>query len=172
MKNKLLITTALAALAYGSNAYAAALPADASDLTSGNYVVEHTKAPVKHDGNVKISEDATLTVETYAPVNEEEDQADTSNIFNVNGNLEIGDEQNGGGMLTLYREDNEKPMMSVSGGMTVNKGAVVNLKNDDGRFATILVNEATDIKGGELNLNGGDIFTDGDVNPLILLKVK
>ena len=164
MKNKLLITTALATLAYGSNAYAAALPTDASDLTSGNYVVEHENKPVAHNGDVKISQDATLTVETYAPVNEEEDQADTSNIFRVNGNLEIGDEQNGGGKLTLYREDNEKPMMSVSGGMTVNEGAVVNLKNDDGRFATILVNTTTDIKGGELNLDGGDIFTDGDVN--------
>ena len=164
MKNKLLIITALVALTCGSNAYAAALPTDASDLTSGNYVVEHENKPVVHNGDVKISQDATLTVETYAPVNEEEDQADTSNIFRVNGNLEIGDEQNGGGKLTLYREDNEKPMMSVSGGMTVNEGAVVNLKNDDGRFATILVNTTTDIKGGELNLDGGDIFTDGDVN--------
>ena len=164
MKNKLLITTALVALTTATNAYAEALPSNASDLTTGNYVVEHTGSPITHEGDIKISQEAMLNVETYASINVEEDMSDTRNIFNVSGNLEVGDEQNGGGTLNLFRNDNEKPMMSVSGNMTINNGATVNMKNDSGRFATILVNKNANINGGELNLNGGDLFVTQDVN--------
>lgn len=164
MKNKLLITTALVALTTATNAYAETLPSNASDLTTGNYVVEHTGSPITHEGDIKISQEAMLNVETYASINVEEDMSDTRNIFNVSGNLEVGDEQNGGGTLNLFRNDNEKPMMSVSGNMTINNGATVNMKNDSGRFATILVNKNANINGGELNLNGGDLFVTQDVN--------
>ena len=48
MKNKLLITTALVALTCGHNAFAENLPADATNLTSGSYVVERADTQVSH----------------------------------------------------------------------------------------------------------------------------
>lgn len=162
MRNKLLITTALVAVSFATNVYAEALPADATNLTTGKYVVEDAGAPVVHDGNVKISQNATLKVETYARnLNMDEDTADWGNMFSINGNLEIGDEKNGGGVLELSRDDDEKVIMSVDGDLTVYDGATVNLKNGVETFATISNTGNVDVKGGTLNLDGGEIFSEG-----------
>lgn len=54
MKNKLLITTALVALSVSGNAYAENLPEDATNLTSGNYVVERSDTQVSHSGDINL----------------------------------------------------------------------------------------------------------------------
>ena len=51
MKKTLLMTTALVALTCGHNAFAENLPTDATNLTSGSYVVERSEGfPQKHYG--------------------------------------------------------------------------------------------------------------------------
>ena len=49
------MTTALVALSVSGNAYAENLPEDASNLTSGNYVVERSDTEVSHAGNINLS---------------------------------------------------------------------------------------------------------------------
>ena len=71
MKNKLLITTALVALTCGHNAFAENLPADATNLTSGSYVVERSDTQVSHPGDINLSGTASLDVKTQAIVEPE-----------------------------------------------------------------------------------------------------
>ena len=55
IKKSLLIPTALKALTCGHNAYAENLPADATNLTSGKYVVERSDTMVSHTGDINLS---------------------------------------------------------------------------------------------------------------------
>ncbi|MBO5285200.1 MAG: carbohydrate-binding domain-containing protein, partial [Alphaproteobacteria bacterium] len=162
MKNRLLLTTALVAVSFAANVYANPFPEDATDLISGSYVVEHTGNPIFYEGNVKISKDAVLKVNTYGE-DAGDDWVSPENAFVVKGNLTVGDEQQGGGTLIMYREDNEKPMMFVEGNTTIDNGASVTMRNDDGSWATI-ISKTADIKGGTLDLNGAEFVTDEDLN--------
>lgn len=65
MKNKLLITTALVALSVSGNAYAENLPEDATNLTSGNYVVERSDTQVSHSGDINLSGTASLDGQSW-----------------------------------------------------------------------------------------------------------
>ena len=91
MKNKLLITTALVALTCGHNAFAENLPTDATNLTSGSYVVERSDAQVSHSGDINLSGTASLDVKTQAIVEEEADEVDVSKTLNVSGNVSLAD---------------------------------------------------------------------------------
>ena len=164
MNKRLLTTTALVAVFAVTNALALDLPSDATNLTTGDYVVSHTGNPVSHTGNIKISEDATLVVKTYADVDIIADTADPTNAFVVFGDVEVGDATNGGGVLTVANDEGEKPFMSLAGKLTINDGATVNLlTTGEEAFSTILAN-SLDIKGGTVNLNYGDIFIGGAGN--------
>ncbi len=159
MKKKLLITTALVAVLSTTNAYAESLPSDASNLTTGKYVVEDTGLENIHNGNIKLSEEASLEVNTYVDIDAEQDKVtDTSHIFNVQGNLEVGDATNGGGSLSVKRDDDKKPFMSINGNLTVNNGASVDMSSNSDYFSTITVSENADIKGGNVKMNNAEIF--------------
>ena len=159
MKKNLLITTALVAVLSTTNAYAESLPSDASNLTTGKYVVEDTGLENIHNGNIKLSEEASLEVNTYVDIDAEQDKVtDTSHIFNVQGNLEVGDATNGGGSLSVKRDDDKKPFMSINGNLTVNNGASVDMSSNSDYFSTITVSENADIKGGNVKMNNAEIF--------------
>lgn len=159
MKKNLLITTALVAVLSTTSAYAESLPSDASNLTTGKYVVEDTGLENIHNGNIKLSEEASLEVNTYVDIDAEQDKVtDTSHIFNVQGNLEVGDATNGGGSLSVKRDDDKKPFMSVNGNLTVNNGASVDMSSNSDYFSTITVSENADIKGGNVKMNNAEIF--------------
>lgn len=159
MKKNLLITTALVAVLSTTNAYAESLPSDASNLTTGKYVVEDTGLENIHNGNIKLSEEASLEVNTYVDIDAEQDKVtDTSHIFNVQGNLEVGDATNGGGSLSVKRDDDKKPFMSVNGNLTFNNGASVDMSSNSDYFSTITVSENADIKGGNVKMNNAEIF--------------
>lgn len=159
MKKNLLITTALVAVLSTTSAYAESLPSDASNLTTGKYVVEDTGQENIHNGNIKLSEEASLEVNTYVDIDAEQDKVtDTSHIFNVQGNLEVGDATNGGGSLSVKRDDDKKPFMSVNGNLTVNNGASVDMSSNSDYFSTITVSENADIKGGNVKMNNAEIF--------------
>ena len=164
MRNKLLITTALVAVMSATNVYAEALPTDASNLTTGKYIVEDTGQKNIHTGDIKISEDASLEVRTYADINAEQDTITDSHVFNVNGNMEIGDADNGGGSLSVKRDDDKKPFMTVNGNLTVNNGASVDMSSNSDYFSTIIVSENADIKGGNIKMNNAEIFVNKDLN--------
>lgn len=159
MKKNLLITTALVAVLSTTSAYAESLPSDASNLTTGKYVVEDTGQENIHNGNIKLSEEASLEVNTYVDIDAEQDKVtDTSHIFNVQGNLEVGDATNGGGSLSVKRDDDKKPFMSVNGNLTFNNGASVDMSSNSDYFSTITVSENADIKGGNVKMNNAEIF--------------
>ena len=159
MKKNLLITTALVAVLSTTSAYAEPLPSDASNLTTGKYVVEDTGQENIHNGNIKLSEEASLEVNTYVDIDAEQDKVtDTSHIFNVQGNLEVGDATNGGGSLSVKRDDDKKPFMSVNGNLTFNNGASVDMSSNSDYFSTITVSENADIKGGNVKMNNAEIF--------------
>lgn len=159
MKKNLLITTALVAVLSTTSTYAESLPSDASNLTTGKYVVEDTGQENIHNGNIKLSEEASLEVNTYVDIDAEQDKVtDTSHIFNVQGNLEVGDATNGGGSLSVKRDDDKKPFMSVNGNLTFNNGASVDMSSNSDYFSTITVSENADIKGGNVKMNNAEIF--------------
>ena len=121
MKNKLLITTALVALSVSGNAYAENLPEDATNLTSGNYVVERSDTQVSHSGDIYLSGTASLDVKTQAIVKEEADEVDVSKTLNVSGNVSLAD----------ATDETEKPFMFVDGKYT-QTGGELTLKQENG----------------------------------------
>lgn len=163
MKKSLLLTTALVATISAVNAKAENLPADATNLTSDNYIVADNGEAQSHTGNVKLSEEASLTVNTFADVDEENDSTDISHAFVVNGNVTVGDAENEGGTLTVERTDDEKPFMIVNGNVEINSGATVNLNSSSDKASTIAANNIT-INDGTLNLNSGELATSGAIN--------
>lgn len=158
MKKSLLITTALVTVFSATNAFSEALPSDATNLTTGNYVIEDTGSQNIHNGNIKISENASLDVNTYVEVDEEQNKVtDTTHAFVVDGNLEVGDATNGGGSLTIKRDDAEKPFMIVTGDLTVNEGSSLEMHSSSDFSSTINVGKDAFINGGDINLNNAEI---------------
>lgn len=164
MKNKLLITTALVALTCGHNAYAENLPADATNLTSGNYVVERSNAPVSHTGNINLSGTASLDVKTQAIVEEEADEVDVSKTLNVSGNVSLADDASLSVINSDAIDETEKPFMSVDGKYT-QTGGELTLKQENGAgWRSTLNAKEADISSGTIKLDTGEIFIYGNAD--------
>lgn len=164
MKNKLLITTALVALTCGHNAYAENLPADATNLTSGNYVIERSDTPVSHTGNVNLSGTASLDVKTQAIVEEEADEVEVSKTLNISGNVSLADNASLSVINSDATDETEKPFMSVDGKYT-QTGGELTLKQENGAgWRSTLNAKEADISSGTIKLDTGEIFIYGNAD--------
>lgn len=162
MKNKLLITTALVALTCGHNAFAENLPADATNLTSGSYVVERSGTQVSHPGDINLSGTASLDVKTQAIVEEEAEEVDVSNILNVVGNVSLADDASLSVINSNATDDTEKPSMTVDGTYAQNGGNLV-LKQDNGMgWSATLDTKNAVITDGTIDMNQGALFVYGE----------
>lgn len=159
MKKTLLMTTALVALTVSGNAYAQNLPENASNLTSGNYVVERSDTQVSHIGDINLSGTASLDVKTQAIV---EEDINVSNTLNVSGNVSLADDASLSVINSNAADDTEKPFMFVDGKYTQTGGELtLKQENEAGWMATLNAKEA-DISGGKIKLDTGEIFIYGD----------
>lgn len=159
MKKTLLMTTALVALTVSGNAYAQNLPENASNLTSGNYVVERSDTQVSHSGDINLSGTASLDVKTQAIV---EEDINASNTLNVSGNVSLADDASLSVINSNAADDTEKPFMFVDGKYTQTGGELtLKQENEAGWMATLNAKEA-DISGGKIKLDTGEIFIYGD----------
>ena len=131
MKKTLLMTTALVALSVSGNAYAENLPEDATNLTSGNYVVERSDTQVSHAGNINLSGTASLDIKTQAIVEEEADEVDVSNTLKVTGNVSLADDASLSVINSDATDETEKPFMFVDGKYT-QTGGELTLKQENG----------------------------------------
>ena len=164
MKNKLLITTALVALTCGHNAYAENLPTDATNLTSGSYVVERSDAQVSHSGDINLSGTASLDVKTQAIVEEEADEVDVSKTLNVNGNVSLADNASLSVINSDATDETEKPFMFVDGKYT-QTGGELTLKQENGAgWCSTLNAKEADISSGTIKLDTGEIFIYGNAD--------
>ena len=161
MKKTLLMTTALVALSVSGNAYAENLPEDASNLTSGNYVVERSDTSVSHSGDINLSGTASLDVKTQAIV---EEDINVSNALNVSGNVSLADDASLSVINSNAADDTEKPFMLVDGKYTQTGGELtLKQENEAGWMATLNAKEA-DISGGTIKLDTGEIFVYGNAD--------
>ena len=161
MKKTLLMTTALVALSVSGNAYAENLPEDASNLTSGSYVVERSDTQVSHSGDINLSGTASLDVKTQAIV---EEDINVSNALNVNGNVSLADDASLSVINSNAADDTEKPFMFVDGKYTQTGGELtLKQENEAGWMATLNAKEA-DISGGTIKLDTGEIFVYGNAD--------
>lgn len=161
MKKTLLMTTALVALSVSGNAYAENLPTDASNLTSGNYVVERSDTSVSHSGDINLSGTASLDVKTQAIV---EEDINVSNALNVSGNVSLADDASLSVINSNAADDTEKPFMLVDGKYTQTGGELtLKQENEAGWMATLNTKEA-DISGGKIKLDTGEIFIYGNAD--------
>lgn len=161
MKKTLLMTTALVALSVSGNAYAENLPTDASNLTSGNYVVERSDTSVSHSGDINLSGTASLDVKTQAIV---EEDINVSNALNVSGNVSLADDASLSVINSNAADDTEKPFMFVDGKYTQTGGELtLKQENEAGWMATLNAKEA-DISGGTIKLDTGEIFVYGNAD--------
>lgn len=161
MKKSLLMTTALVALSVSGNAYAENLPEDASNLTSGSYVVERSDTQVSHSGDINLSGTASLDVKTQAIV---EEDINVSNALNVNGNVSLADDASLSVINSNAADDTEKPFMFVDGKYTQTGGELtLKQENEAGWMATLNAKEA-DISGGTIKLDTGEIFVYGNAD--------
>ena len=161
MKKTLLMTTALVALSVSGNAYAENLPTDASNLTSGNYVVERSDTSVSHSGDINLSGTASLDVKTQAIV---EEDINVSNALNVSGNVSLADDASLSVINSNAADDTEKPFMLVDGKYTQTGGELtLKQENEAGWMATLNAKEA-DISGGKIKLDTGEIFIYGNAD--------
>lgn len=143
MKNKLLITTALVALSVSGNAYAENLPEDATNLTSGNYVVERSDTQVSHSGDINLSGTASLDVKTQAIVEEEADEVDVSKTLNVSGNVSLADDASLSVINSDATDETEKPFMFVDDKYTQTGGELtLKQENKAGWRSTLNAKEA------------------------------
>ena len=164
MKNKLLITTALVALTCGHNAYAENLPADATNLTSGSYVVERSDTQVSHSGDINLSGTASLDVKTQAIVEEEADEVDVSKTLNVSGNVSLADNASLSVINSDATDETEKPFMSVDGKYT-QTGGELTLKQENGAgWRSTLNAKEADISSCTIKLDTGEIFIYGNAD--------
>ena len=164
MKNKLLITTALVALTCGHNAYAENLPADATNLTSGSYVVERSDTQVSHSGDINLSGTASLDVKTQAIVEEEADEVDVSKTLNVSGNVSLADNASLSVINSDATDETEKPFMFVDGKYT-QTGGELTLKQENGAgWRSTLNAKEADISSGTIKLDTGEIFIYGNAD--------
>ena len=162
MKKTLLMTTALVALTVSGNAYAQNLPEDASNLTSGSYVVERSDTQVLHSGDINLSGTASLDVKTQAIVKPEAEEVDVSKALEVKGNVSLADDAALSVINSNAADDTEKPFMFVDGKYTQTGGELtLKRENEDEWRATLNAKEA-DISGGRIKLDTGEIFIDGN----------
>lgn len=161
MKKTLLMTTALVALTCGHNAFAENLPTDATNLTSGSYVVERSDTQVSHSGDINLSGTASLDVKTQAIV---EEDINVSNALNVSGNVSLADDASLSVINSNAADDTEKPFMFVDGKYTQTGGELtLKQENEAGWMATLNAKEA-DISGGTIKLDTGEIFVYGNAD--------
>ena len=159
MKKTLLMTTALVALSVSGNAYAENLPVDASNLTSGNYVVERSDIPVPHEGNINLSGTASLDVKTQAVV---EEDINVSNTLNVSGNVSLADDASLSVINSNAADDTEKPFMFVDGKYTQTGGELTLKQENEAEWRATLNAKEADISGGKIKLDTGEIFVYGN----------
>ena len=164
MKNKLLITTALVALTCGHNAFAENLPADATNLTSGSYVVERSDTQVLHPGDINLSGTASLDVKTQAIVEPEAEEADVSNTLKVEGNVSLADDASLSVINSDATNETEKPFMFVDGKYTQTGGELTLKQENEAEWRSTLNAKEADISSGSIKLDTGEIFIYGNAD--------
>ena len=164
MKNKLLITTALVALTCGHNAFAENLPADATNLTSGSYVVERSDTQVSHPGDINLSGTASLDVKTQAIVEPEAEEVDVSNTLKVEGNVSLTDDASLSVINSDATNETEKPFMFVDGKYTQTGGELTLKQENEAEWRSTLNAKEADISNGSIKLDTGEIFIYGNAD--------
>ena len=164
MKNKLLITTALVALTCGHNAFAENLPADATNLTSGSYVVERSDTQVSHPGDINLSGTASLDVKTQAIVEPEAEEGDVSNTLKVGGNVSLADDASLSVINSDATNETEKPFMFVDGKYTQTGGELTLKQENEAEWRSTLNAKGADISSGSIKLDTGEIFIYGNAD--------
>ena len=164
MKKSLLMTTALVALTCGHNAFAENLPTDATNLTSGSYVVERSDTQVLHSGDINLSGTASLDVKTQAIVKPEAEEVDVSKALEVKGNVSLADDAALSVINSNAADDTEKPFMLVDGKYT-QTGGELTLKQENGAgWRSTLNAKEADISSGTIKLDTGEIFVYGNAD--------
>ena len=164
MKKSLLMTTALVALSVSGNAYAENLPTDATDLTSGNYVVERSDTQVSHSGDINLSGTASLDVKTQAIVKPEAEEVDVSKALEVKGNVSLADDAALSVINSNAADDTEKPFMFVDGKYTQTGGELTLKQENEAEWRSTLNAKEADISGGTIKLDTGEIFVYGNAD--------
>lgn len=164
MKKSLLMTTALVALTCGHNAFAENLPTDATNLTSGSYVVERSDVSVSHSGNINLSGTASLDVKTQAIVKPEAEEVDVSKALEVKGNVSLADDASLSVINSNVADDTEKPFMFVNGKYTQTGGELTLKQENEAEWRSTLNAKEADISGGTIKLDTGEIFVYGNAD--------
>lgn len=162
MKKTLLMTTALVALTCGHNAFAENLPTDATNLTSGSYVVERSDTQVSHSGDINLSGTASLDVKTQAIVKPEAEEVDVSKALEVKGNVSLADDAALSVINSNAADDTEKPFMFVDGKYTQTGGELTLKQENEAEWRSTLNAKEADISGGTIKLDTGEIFIYGN----------
>ena len=162
MKKTLLMTTALVALTVSGNAYAQNLPENASNLTSGNYVVERSDTQVSHIGDINLSGTASLDVKTQAIVKPEAEEVDVSKALEVKGNVSLADDAALSVINSDVSDSTEKPFMSVDGKYTQTGGELTLKQENEAEWRATLNAKEANINGGKIKLDTGEIFIYGN----------
>ena len=164
MKKSLLMTTALVALTCGHNAFAENLPTDATNLTSGSYVVERSDVSVSHSGNINLSGTASLDVKTQAILKPEAEEVDVSKALEVKGNVSLADDASLSVINSNVADDTEKPFMFVNGKYTQTGGELTLKQENEAEWRSTLNAKEADISGGTIKLDTGEIFVYGNAD--------
>ena len=164
MKKSLLMTTALVALTCGHNAFAENLPTDATNLTSGSYIVERSDTQVLHSGDINLSGTASLDVKTQAIVKPEAEEADVSKALEVKGNVSLADDASLSVINSNVADDTEKPFMFVNGKYTQTGGKLTLKQENEAEWRSTLNAKEADISGGTIKLDTGEIFVYGNAD--------
>lgn len=164
MKKSLLMTTALVALTCGHNAFAENLPTDATNLTSGSYVVERSDTQVLHSGDINLSGTASLDVKTQAIVKPEAEEVDVSKALEVKGNVSLADDAALSVINSNAADDTEKPFMLVDGKYTQTGGELTLKQENEAEWMATLNAKEADISGGTIKLDTGEIFVYGNAD--------
>ena len=158
------MTTALVALTCGHNAFAENLPTDATNLTSGSYVVERSDVSVSHSGNINLSGTASLDVKTQAIVKPEAEEVDVSKALEVKGNVSLADDASLSVINSNVADDTEKPFMFVNGKYTQTGGELTLKQENEAEWRSTLNAKEADISGGTIKLDTGEIFVYGNAD--------
>ena len=164
MKKSLLMTTALVALTCGHNAFAENLPTDATNLTSGSYIVERSDTQVLHSGDINLSGTASLDVKTQAIVKPEAEEVDVSKALEVKGNVSLADDASLSVINSNVADDTEKPFMFVNGKYTQTGGKLTLKQENEAEWRSTLNAKEADISGGTIKLDTGEIFVYGNAD--------
>ena len=164
MKKSLLMTTALVALTCGHNAFAENLPTDATNLTSGSYIVERSDTQVLHSGDINLSGTASLDVKTQAIVKPEAEEVDVSKALEVKGNVSLAGDAALSVINSNAADDTEKPFMLVDGKYTQTGGELTLKQENEAEWRSTLNAKEADISGGTIKLDTGEIFVYGNAD--------